>query len=91
MQSELLEMVKREGIDILYWDFVKPLQAVYCSRPGMPPTIGLSLRYIDGNSNEMCSILAELLGVHFSTGEGTDEVTYPLHNGRILKRQLATI
>ncbi|AEG62001.1 ImmA/IrrE family metallo-endopeptidase [Desulforamulus ruminis] len=82
MMSKLLEMAKGEGIDILYWDFREPLQGVYCTGTNIPSTIALSNRLIASSCNDICSILAELLGAHFSFARAGEEVIYPCYNGK---------
>lgn len=82
MMSKLLEVAKKEGIDVLYWDFIEPLQGVYCIGTDIPPTLALSNRLITSSCNDMCSILAELLGAHFSFARTGEEVVYPCYNGR---------
>jgi Zn-dependent peptidase ImmA (M78 family) len=66
MPHKLLEIAKKEGIMIEYWDFHPPLVAVYWSSPGLPPIIGLN-RSLSKNRPRLRSVLAEELGHHFTT------------------------
>jgi Zn-dependent peptidase ImmA (M78 family) len=66
MPQKLLEIAKREGIVIEYWDFRPPLEAVYWSAPGLPPIIGLN-KPLAKSTQHLRSVLAEELGHHFTT------------------------
>ena len=64
--SYLYEIASKEGILIERWDFPQPLDAIYLTQPGIPPTIGIANR-IPSNSSQFRCILAEELGHHFTT------------------------
>jgi Zn-dependent peptidase ImmA (M78 family) len=66
MPDQLLKLAEKEGIRIVYWDFIPPLEAVYTEFPGLPPSIGLSKR-ITRNRAHYRTVLAEELGHHYTT------------------------
>ena len=57
---------KGKGTPLSDWDFEPPLEAVYFSVPGAPPTIGLSNRLLRDPTLFRC-VLAEEIGHHFTT------------------------
>jgi hypothetical protein len=63
---QLVTYAISHGIDIQYWDFKMPLEAVYHHLPGMKPTIGLSKRLFGDRIHFRC-VLAEEIGHHFTT------------------------
>ena len=66
MFPSLLDLTDELGIDVEFWDFEPPLEAVYFSVPGAPPTIGLSNRLLRDPTLFRC-VLAEEIGHHFTT------------------------
>lgn len=66
MPQKLLMLAAKHGIEVVFWDFAPPLEAVYWTYPGLPPYIGLSRRILSSTAY-FRSILAEELGHHFTT------------------------
>lgn len=52
---------------IEWWDFPPPLEAIYWSRPDLPPIIGLSYTLQEGAEAYARCILAEEMGHYFTT------------------------
>jgi hypothetical protein len=68
MPFTLVSYAVNLGINIEYWDFVTPLEAIYRYFPGIPPTIGLSRTLFSDPIHYRC-VLAEELG-HYHTTKG---------------------
>lgn len=66
MFSGLLKLSEELGIDVEFWDFEPPLDAVYWSVPGAPPMIGISRRLLSTPILLRC-VLAEEIGHYFTT------------------------
>lgn len=67
MPLGLFNLAEKEGIDIEWWDFSPPLEAVYWALPGLPPIIGLSSWLEQGSTAHFRCVLAEELGHHYTT------------------------
>lgn len=83
MPFQMLRLATLEGIAIEYWDFNPPLEAVYLSRPGMQPVIGLDRRLTRDRCHFRC-VLAEELGHHFTTVGNVIPRTYFHHRDRLV-------
>lgn len=66
MVLTLLALAKNEGINIIWWDFIPPLEAIYWAAPDLPPIIGLSYSLKLNSKAYLRCILAEELGHHFT-------------------------
>jgi Zn-dependent peptidase ImmA (M78 family) len=64
--STLVNLANELGIDVEFWDFEPPLDAVYWSIPGMPPVIGIAEHLLNKPRLLNC-IMAEELGHHYTT------------------------
>lgn len=67
MPLELFNLTEKEGIDIEWWDFKPPLEAVYWALPGLPPIIGLSNQLKHESTAYFRCVLAEEIGHHYTT------------------------
>ncbi|MEA4924925.1 MAG: ImmA/IrrE family metallo-endopeptidase [Syntrophomonadaceae bacterium] len=61
----LHDIVEREGINLIYWDFAEPVRGLYVRQPGIPPFIGISTAILDIPA-EYYSVLGEEIGHHFT-------------------------
>jgi Predicted Zn peptidase len=61
----LYDIVEREGINLINWDFVEPVRGIYVRQPSIPPFIGISTAILDIPSAYF-SVLAEEIGHHFT-------------------------
>lgn len=69
--KDLFDLAEKENIDIEWWDFAPPLEAIYIAYPDLPLCIGLSNALEREPRRYLRSVLAEELGHHFtSTGNG---------------------
>lgn len=82
MPFSLLKMASEQGIVVEYWDFQKPLEAVYWSFPGLPPVIGLAKSLFESRAHFRC-VLAEELGHHFTTVGTTIPRAFLHYRGRL--------
>ena len=71
MPLSLFTLAKNEGINIEWWNFTPPLEAIYCAIPNLPPIIGLSYMLKRSSRAYLRCILAEELGHHFTTSINT--------------------
>ena len=70
MPFALLKLAEDEGVQVEYWAFKPPIEAVYLRCPELPPVIGLKHSLVLSRTRFRC-ILAEELGHHFTTPPGT--------------------
>lgn len=82
MPYELLKLADKEHIEVTYWDFEPPLDAVYWLMPDGTPTIGLS-RHLFGNKLLYRCVLAEELGHHFTAVGDKLPATFYHYSGRL--------
>jgi hypothetical protein len=71
MPLNLLALAKKEGINIEWWHFSPPLEAIYWAIPDLPPFIGLSYVLKQRSSAYFRCVLAEEMGHHFTTSTNT--------------------
>jgi hypothetical protein len=83
MPLELFELAKRQGINIEWWDFKPPLEAVYWATPGLPPVIGLSCLLKRSSSAYLRCVLAEEIGHHFTTSNNSVPRTFFHYRDRL--------
>lgn len=77
MPFQMFVLAEENGIDVLYWNFMKPFEAVYLVVPGCPPVIGLC-RSLFNSRAHFRSVFAEELGHHF-TSAGTNALKPHFH------------
>jgi Zn-dependent peptidase ImmA (M78 family) len=62
-----MNFAEREGIKVEYFEFHQLIKVVYLAEPDMPPLIGLNT--LITNVTELRCVLAEGLGIHFTTSD----------------------
>lgn len=82
MPFSLLKLAEQEGIEVDYWDFAPPLEAVYWSHPSLPPVIGLGKHLFSSRARFRC-VLAEELGHHFTTVGNAVPLTFYHYSDRL--------
>ncbi len=63
--ENLHDIIEREGIKLIHWDFIKPVRGIYLRQTGIPPFIGISTAIVDSPA-EYYSVLGEEIGHHFT-------------------------
>lgn len=66
MPLELWTLAQQEEIEIEWWDFQPPLEAIYWQTPGLPPIIGLGNSLKESSPAYFRCVLAEEIGHHFT-------------------------
>lgn len=66
MPFQMFILAEENGVNVLYWDFKKPYEAVYLTFPGYPPIIGLCRSLLNSRAH-FRSVFAEELGHHFTS------------------------
>jgi Zn-dependent peptidase ImmA (M78 family) len=79
LPDKLLDLAKRNGINLMFWDFQPPIEAIYYYYPGKNPVIGIDRKLKNNIKNFRC-ILAEELGHFFTTDQGNMVSHYHLHD-----------
>ena len=77
MPFQMFVLAEKSGVDVLYWNFKKPYEAVYLTIPGCPPVIGLCQSLLNSRAH-FRSVFAEELGHHF-TSAGTNALKPHFH------------
>lgn len=77
MPFQMFVLAEKSGVNVLYWNFKKPFEAVYLTFPGCPPTIGLCRSLLVSRAH-FRSVFAEELGHHF-TSAGTNVLKPHFH------------
>lgn len=77
MPLRMFKLAEENGVDVLYWNFKKPYEAVYLAFPGCPPVIGLCRSLLNSRAH-FRSVFAEELGHHF-TSVGTNALKPHFH------------
>jgi hypothetical protein len=83
MPVKLFKLAERQGIDIQWWDFKPPLEAVYWAKSGLPPIIGLSNSLKQSSSAYLRCVLAEEIGHHFTTSGNSVPRTFFHYRDRL--------
>ncbi|MGI5839323.1 MAG: ImmA/IrrE family metallo-endopeptidase [bacterium] len=82
MPFQLMKLADKENINIDYWDFAPPLEAVYWTLPDGKAFIGLSKELLSRPPHFRC-VLAEELGHHFTTAGDKLPATFYHYSGRL--------
>lgn len=77
MPFQMFVLAEKSGVNVLYWDFANPFEAVYISLPGCYPVIGLCKSLFSSRAH-FRSVFAEELGHHF-TSAGTNALKPHFH------------
>ena len=75
MPFQMMRLAHEHGIQIRYWNFKPPIEAIYYYSPGVTPTIGLSKNLLKSRPH-FRSVFAEELGHHFTTKKQNLTQTY---------------
>ncbi len=79
MPDSLLDLAKKNGINLKFWDFQPPVTAIYYYYPGKSPVIGIDRKLKSNIKNFRC-ILAEELGHYFTTDKGNMVAHYHIQD-----------
>ena len=77
MPFQMFILAEKSGVNVLYWEFGKPYEAVYLTFPGYPPVIGLCKSLLNSRAH-FRSVFAEELGHHF-TSAGSNALESHFH------------
>lgn len=66
MPFQMFVLAEKSGINVLYWNFTKPYEAVYLAFQEHPPVIGLCRSLLNSRAH-LRSVFAEELGHHFTS------------------------